>query len=131
MLNSCSKETNKWKIYCLFPCLLALEKKINYKTVAKLLVKGFFFLWKLFIVLSKNKWTSLVRLVSADHFVLGQSNNIPFKDTLKEIISKNQSLFHTSYCIKLLNQKCMMCHPAKNQPHFLHTPLVKWLLIWL
>jgi len=32
---------NKWKIYCLFLCLLALEKKINYKAVAKLLVKIF------------------------------------------------------------------------------------------
>lgn len=39
-----------------------------------------------------------MRLVSADHFALGQSNNIPFKDTLKETTSKKQNPF---CCIRL------------------------------
>lgn len=69
--------------------MLAPEKKINYKSVAKLLVK--FFLEKTIYGFVKEQMNLISRLVSADHFVLGQTNNIPFKDILKEITLTNQN----------------------------------------
>lgn len=73
----------------MFLCLLAPEKKINYKSVAKLLVK--FFLEKTIYGFVKEQMNLISRLVSADHFALGQTNNIPFKDILKEITLTNQN----------------------------------------
>lgn len=69
--------------------MLAPEKKINYKSVAKLLVK--FFLEKTIYGFVKEQMNLISRLVSADHFALGQTNNIPFKDILKEITLTNQN----------------------------------------
>lgn len=69
--------------------MLAPEKKINYKSVAKLLVK--FFLEKTIYGFVKEQMNLISRLVSADHFALGQTNNIPFKDILKEITLTKQN----------------------------------------
>lgn len=54
-----------------------MGRKINYKASATLLVK--FFSRKLFIALSKDKWTSLRRLVSVSSFALGQTSNTHFR----------------------------------------------------